>query len=99
MVYNIALERSLTLSKLGIPTILINNAAIVTGKSMLESKPEDVERTFRVNLLSHFHTIKTFLPGMLEEERGTIVTIASVLGHLGCANLGMRMTLPPHDSY
>ena len=37
---------------------------------------------FRVNLMSHFHTIRTFLPEMLEEGRGTIVTVASVLGHL-----------------
>lgn len=44
-------------------------------------------RTFRINTLSHFHTLQTFLPGMLEEERGTIVTISSVLGHLGAANL------------
>jgi NAD(P)-dependent dehydrogenase (short-subunit alcohol dehydrogenase family) len=40
------------------------------------------------NLLSHFYTIQTFLPAMLEEERGTIVTVGSVLGYLGCANLG-----------
>ncbi|KAF2426501.1 short chain dehydrogenase/reductase [Tothia fuscella] len=72
---------------LGIPTILINNAAIINAKSILNLRPEEVEKTFRVNLLSHFHTIQTFLPGMLEEQRGTIVTVASVLGHIGCANL------------
>ncbi|QDS73060.1 hypothetical protein FKW77_009739 [Venturia effusa] len=72
---------------LGAPTILINNAAIVNGKSILDLSTEDVEKNFRVNLLSHFHTVQTFLPGMLEAERGTIVTIASVLGYLGCANL------------
>lgn len=44
-------------------------------------------RSFRVNLISHFHTIREFLPGMLEENRGTIVTVASVLGYLGCAKL------------
>ena len=48
-----------------------------------------VSRSIRVNLLAHFHTIQTFLPGMLRRERGgTIVTISSVLGHLGCRNLG-----------
>jgi len=41
-----------------------------------------------VNLLSHFHTIRTFLPGMLESELGgTIVTIASVLGKIGASHL------------
>jgi hypothetical protein len=73
--------------KIGIPTILINNAAIVNGKSILDLTAEDVEKNFRVNLLSHYHTVQTFLPGMLEAERGTIVTIASVLGYVGCSNL------------
>jgi len=46
-----------------------------------------IHRTFRVNTLSHFITLRTFLPHMLRERRGTIVTISSVLGHLGAANL------------
>lgn len=41
-----------------------------------------------MNLLAHFHTIQTFLPGMLRHGAGTIVTISSVLGYLGCRNLG-----------
>lgn len=73
--------------ELGGPTILINNAGIVHPKSILDTTAEDVERTFRVNTLSHFHTIRTFLPYMLKEGRGTIVTVSSVLGHLGAANL------------
>jgi short-subunit dehydrogenase len=44
-------------------------------------------RTFRINTLSHFNTLRTFLPHMLREGRGTIVTVSSVLGHLGAANL------------
>ncbi|KAF2812419.1 short chain dehydrogenase/reductase [Mytilinidion resinicola] len=72
---------------LGVPTILINNAGIVHGKSLLELSSEEIEKTFRINTLSHFHTLRAFLPGMLEEERGTVVTVSSVLGHLGAANL------------
>lgn len=73
--------------ELGAPTILINNAGIVHASSIIDTAAEDVERTFRVNTLSHFHTIRTFLPYMLKEGRGTIVTVSSVLGHLGAANL------------
>lgn len=40
-----------------------------------------------MNTISHFHTLRTFLPYMLQEGRGTIVTVSSVLGHLGAANL------------
>jgi short-subunit dehydrogenase len=37
--------------------------------------------------MSHFYTVKEFLPGMLEEGKGTIVTVSSVLGYLGVAEL------------
>ncbi|KAF2864310.1 NAD(P)-binding protein [Piedraia hortae CBS 480.64] len=73
---------------LGIPTILINNAGIVSGKALLDLTDGEIERTIRVNLLSHFHTIRAFLPGILKSEcGGTVVTIASVLGKLGAARL------------
>lgn len=48
---------------------------------------DDIERSFRVNLLSHFYTLKTFLPGMVRAGHGTIVTMSSVLGQIGAANL------------
>lgn len=70
---------------LGTPTILINNAAIVHGKPLLELTPDEVERSFRTNVLAHFYTVKTFLPGMLANPTGgggTIVTVSSVLGQL-----------------
>jgi len=73
--------------ELGTPTIVINNAGIVNGKSLLDLSLEAVERSISVNLLSHFYTLKAFLPGMLREGRGTIVTIASVIGRVGAANL------------
>ncbi|KIN01666.1 hypothetical protein OIDMADRAFT_178991 [Oidiodendron maius Zn] len=72
---------------LGTPTILINNAAIVNGKKLLDLSIDDIDSTFRVNLLSHFYTVKTFLPGMIRAGCGTIVTISSVLGQIGAAQL------------
>ncbi|KAI9882730.1 MAG: 26S proteasome regulatory subunit rpn6 [Watsoniomyces obsoletus] len=69
---------------LGTPTILINNAAIVYGKSVLELSAEEAERTLQVNLLAHFHTVHTFLPGMIQQKAGTIVTISSSLAYTGC---------------
>ncbi|RQM05409.1 hypothetical protein DH86_00001941, partial [Scytalidium sp. 3C] len=72
---------------LGTPTILINNAAIVNGKPLVDLDLDAIERNFQVNLLSHFYTLKTFLPGMLRQKKGTIVTISSVLGQLGAAQL------------
>lgn len=65
--------------------ILINNAGIVTGKEFLQLTDEDVQRTFAVNTLSHYRTTREFLPGMLERDRGSVVTIASAAGLVGVA--------------
>jgi len=42
--------------KVGVPdvTILINNAAVLYHKPYLSFDPDDVERTFNVNVLSNF---------------------------------------------
>ncbi|KAK3112788.1 hypothetical protein LTR53_010558 [Teratosphaeriaceae sp. CCFEE 6253] len=73
---------------LGTPTILINNAGIVHGKPLLQLDAAEIEKIFRVNTLSHFHTLQSFLPGMLASPTGgTIVTVASVLGKLGASHL------------
>lgn len=74
--------------QLGTPTILINNAGIVNGLPLLSLTPSQYSRTFNINTLSHFHTCRTFLPAMLASSLGgTIVTVSSVLGHLGASHL------------
>ncbi|KAL7624061.1 hypothetical protein AAE478_005618 [Parahypoxylon ruwenzoriense] len=73
---------------LGTPTILINNAADVVGKKLLDMDMDEIDKSLSTNLLAHFYTIKTFLPGMIRNETGgTIVTVSSVIGHLGAARL------------
>ncbi|KAK5660984.1 hypothetical protein OQA88_12361 [Cercophora sp. LCS_1] len=73
---------------LGTPTVLINNAAIVNGKPLLDMDIEAIERSLSTNLLSHFYTLKSFLPAMARSEvGGTIVTISSVIGTVGAAGL------------
>lgn len=61
-------------------TILINNAGIVSGKTTLELSDAMIEKTIQVNTISHLHTIREFLPGMIAGKRGHIVTIASMAG-------------------
>jgi all-trans-retinol dehydrogenase (NAD+) len=67
--------------------ILINNAGIVSGRSFLENTDEQLRRTMEVNILSHFWTVKTFLPDMINSNTGHIVTIASAGGIMGAARL------------
>lgn len=67
---------------------MINNAGTVSGISLLSLTPSQIDLTLRTNLHSHFHTLQTFLPSLLKSPSGgTIVTVASVLGRLGAANL------------
>ena len=73
---------------LGTPTILINNAAVVNGKPFLEMGKEDVERIFGTNTIAQYHLTRLFLGPLLKGKRGgTLVTVSSVLAHLGASNL------------
>ena len=67
--------------------MLINNAGIVIGKDLLELKDEEIERSMNVNAISHFWTIKAFLPDMINREHGHIVSIASLAGICGVNKL------------
>jgi all-trans-retinol dehydrogenase (NAD+) len=67
--------------------ILINNAGIVSGKTLLECSDEAIERTFQVNVLAGFWTVRAFLPGMLAAGKGHIVTVASAAGLAGTSRL------------
>ena len=76
-----------TLARSGPVDILVNNAGIVSGKSLLAISPAEIERTFQVNTLALFWTARAFLPGMLERDRGHLVTIASAAGLAGTSKL------------
>ncbi|KAI8057751.1 hypothetical protein BDF22DRAFT_8459 [Syncephalis plumigaleata] len=73
--------------QLGHPTILVNNAGYVAKGSICDVPPEDVEKVLDVNILSHFWTIREFLPSMKERRHGHIVTVASAMGWTGLGGL------------
>ena len=64
-------------------TYLVNNAGIVSARELCDIPDEMIEKTFAVNAISHFWTLKAFLPDMMKSNRGHIVTIASMAGHAG----------------
>lgn len=43
--------------------------------------------TFGSNTIAHFWVLKAFLPAMLRRGRGHIVTVSSLLGLVGCAQM------------
>ncbi|KIR58084.1 hypothetical protein I314_06049 [Cryptococcus bacillisporus CA1873] len=71
----------------GDPTIIINNAGIVSGKLLLDLTEEDITNTFGSNTLAHFWVLKAFLPAMLRRGRGHIVTMSSILAIVGAAQM------------
>ncbi|EGF99603.1 uncharacterized protein MELLADRAFT_45702 [Melampsora larici-populina 98AG31] len=90
-------------AEVGDPTIIINNAGVVNGKLIVDLNPNEVQRSFGVNVMSHFYLLKAFLPKMIELKQGHIVTVASVLGTIGvcqasdyCASKAACSSL--HDS-
>ncbi|RMZ77631.1 hypothetical protein DV738_g4326, partial [Chaetothyriales sp. CBS 135597] len=64
--------------EVGHPSVLINNAGIGTGKSVLASQDAVLDKIFKINLVSHFVLIKEFLPAMLSNKKGHIVGISSM---------------------
>ncbi|KAL8642728.1 MAG: hypothetical protein Q9228_000613 [Teloschistes exilis] len=65
-------------STFGNPTILINNAGIAIGRSLLSTTEASVQKVFDVNILSHFRLVREFVPAMVAANHGTVVTIASI---------------------
>jgi all-trans-retinol dehydrogenase (NAD+) len=72
---------------LGPVDVLINNAGVVSGKPLLEIEDEEILRTFDVNALALFWTTRAFLPAMIAQGHGHVVTIASAAGIVGTARL------------
>ncbi|XP_053208340.1 short-chain dehydrogenase/reductase family 16C member 6-like [Panonychus citri] len=71
----------------GTVSVVINNAGIVSGKPILELSDEAILKTFEVNVFSHFWINKAFLPGMMEKNKGHIITMASVASFVGSDRL------------
>ena len=66
---------------------LINNAGIVSNKSLLELTNNDISSTLNVNILAAILMTKYILPTMIKNQKGHIINIASVAGLMGVPNL------------
>merc|ERR1711990_1423777 len=83
-IYSAAKE---TKEEVGPVTILVNNAGIVSGNTVLDTPDAKIIKTFEVNVFAHFWTIKAFLPDMIASKAGHVVNIASLAGHAGTNKL------------
>lgn len=59
--------------------VLMNCAGVVFNGSALTCTEQQWQTTLAVNVTSAFNLIKAVLPGMLEQQQGAIINIASVV--------------------
>ncbi|KAF2853208.1 NAD(P)-binding protein [Plenodomus tracheiphilus IPT5] len=72
-------------SDLGSPSILINNAGIGNASTILDVPTENLRKLFDINLLSHWSTVKEFLPDMIAKKKGHIMSVASLASFVALA--------------
>jgi 2-keto-3-deoxy-L-fuconate dehydrogenase len=65
--------------------ILVNCVGQVASNTVLTCAPEDLERSFRLNVVAMAQTISAFLPAMVARGSGNIVNVASVVSDLKAA--------------
>jgi NAD(P)-dependent dehydrogenase (short-subunit alcohol dehydrogenase family) len=75
-----------TIAKWGRVDILVNNAGIGgVGKKILDLTIEEWQRMIDVDLTAVFLCCQSVLPGMIQQQRGVIINIASVTAQMGVA--------------
>jgi len=70
-------------SRLGAPTILVNNAGIWEGRAIDQMTLAGWERSFAINMRSMFLCARAVVPHMKRAGNGRIVNIASTAGQRG----------------
>lgn len=71
----------------GEPTVLVNNAGVAYEGTVLEEPEDQIRRTIEVNTLAHFLTVREFLPAMVKNNHGHVVTIASMASFLALGEM------------
>jgi 3-oxoacyl-[acyl-carrier protein] reductase len=67
----------------GMPTILVNNAAVTQDNLLLRMKEEEWNTVIETNLTSIYRVTKACLRDMLKARWGRIINISSVVGSVG----------------
>lgn len=64
-----------------VPDLLINNAGLINASAPLWQVPaREFSQVVDVNIKGTYHTIRSFLPAMLEQGRGVVVNFSSYWG-------------------
>lgn len=74
-------------SEVGDVNILINNAGVLYCRPFVQWTPNQIEQVIQTNLMGQLWMLKTFLPRMIEMDRGVIVSLTSIAGYVGAPNM------------
>ncbi|KAJ5414511.1 short chain dehydrogenase/reductase family protein [Penicillium cosmopolitanum] len=69
-------------TEVGHPTVLVNNAGLSRGRTVVEGTYSDNIITLKTNLLAPFLLSKEFLPNMIQRNHGHVVNIASMSAYI-----------------
>lgn len=70
-------------TKVGAPSILVNNAGVHVKKPALEMTDEDFDSVLRTHLTGAFALTRAVAPGMLAQGRGSLVFVSSMTAYMG----------------
>ena len=62
--------------------VVFNCAGIVHHGTIMECSEQDWDRSFDLNIKSMYRVTRAFLPGMLRQQKGSIINMASVASSL-----------------
>ncbi|KAI9157985.1 Dehydrogenase RED2 [Paramyrothecium foliicola] len=87
--------------KIGHPSILINNTGVMQDAPILKTSEPLLRNIFNSNCISMWFTVQQFLPDMIKQNKGHIVTMASVCSFSPVASCRLFnvLTTIVHPSY
>jgi NAD(P)-dependent dehydrogenase (short-subunit alcohol dehydrogenase family) len=72
--------------RLGVPSVLVNNAGKFLGRPFLETTAAEFEGQLNVNLRSAFLVSRAFVPAMARRGSGDVINISSIAGRQAYPN-------------
>lgn len=69
--------------------VLVSNAAIGIGGSILEANMDDVRDNYEVNVFSNFEIIKIVLENMIKKNSGKVIIMSSMISNIPIPFLGI----------